>query len=151
MRSGTENLALIAGFVQSFVAVQGAASQEHVRLQSLQSHFEEEIIRSIDGVEVVGAQATRSPHISSLLLPGLLDGESFVMLLNERYGYEIASGAACGANMDEPSHVLVAMGYSSAQVQSHIRVSFGRNTTRKSIDELLKSMSLTYNELRSIS
>ena len=61
------------------------------------------------------------------------------MELDER-GIMCATGSACSASKDEPSHVLCAIGLTDADARSTIRVTMGRQTTQKDIDRLLGAL-----------
>lgn len=61
-------------------------------------------------------------------------------------GVGVSAGSACDSDHDEtegafnPSHVLVAMGYSENTVRNTIRVSFCKSTTKKDIDYLVSQI-----------
>ena len=58
----------------------------------------------------------------------------------EKYGILASSGSACKASSGEPSKVLKAMGLANEVADSTIRLSFGRQTTKKDIDYLLSTL-----------
>jgi cysteine desulfurase len=58
------------------------------------------------------------------------------MLLDAK-GVHCSTGSACSAGVAEPSHVLLAMGASSAEARSSLRFSLGHTSTRADVDELL--------------
>jgi cysteine desulfurase len=49
--------------------------------------------------------------------------------------------SACSAGMEEPSHVLLAMGRTNQEAEESIRFSLGRFTTSEEIDEAIKDVS----------
>ena len=56
----------------------------------------------------------------------------------ENRGIYVSSGSACA--LGAKSHVLAAMGYDSARIDSAIRISFGRETEKEDIDELVAAL-----------
>ena len=68
-----------------------------------------------------------------------IDNERLVMELDER-GYMVATGSACSASSDEPSHVLRAMGISEYAARSSIRITLGRFTTKEDCLELINNI-----------
>lgn len=139
LRSGTENLPGIAGFV---LAAQHSVSQlscEVPRLQGLADQLQSGL-RDISGdVEFAGDHTPRSPGILCCRFPGI-SGEEMVIRLNEN-GICASPGAACGTRSSQPSHVLLSMGYSSGEASEFLRLSLGRNTTAEEITTTLNVIS----------
>jgi cysteine desulfurase len=82
------------------------------------------------------------PGTLSLLVPNV-DGRMLVTRLDLE-GLQVSAGSACASGSIEPSHVLSAMGYSSAEARAALRVSIGRTTTladvRKAVETLRKTL-----------
>jgi cysteine desulfurase len=55
-------------------------------------------------------------------------------------GQMVATGSACSASSDLPSHVLRAIGLSDKQSQSSIRITLGRLTTQQDVEALAKNI-----------
>jgi cysteine desulfurase len=68
-----------------------------------------------------------------------VDNERLLMELDEA-GIMVATGSACSASNDTPSHVLQAIGLSDKQSRSSIRITLGRYTTIEQCDNLIKSI-----------
>jgi cysteine desulfurase len=49
-------------------------------------------------------------------------------------GIQASAGSACSSGALEPSHVLLAIGYSRRQASSALRLSIGRTTTAEEIE-----------------
>ena len=62
------------------------------------------------------------------------------MMLLDSAGVSVSTGSACTVGIPQPSHVLVAMGRSSADARSALRISTGRSTTDVDIDALLQAL-----------
>ena len=82
-------------------------------------------------VEFTADTEDSSPWIVHFLLPGY-QGGILVRMLNER-GITAAAGSACSSETPEPSAVLLAMGYSSAEAYSALRISFSPCNTEEEI------------------
>ena len=72
----------------------------------------------------------RLPNTTNVSFEGI-EAESLLMALDLE-GVAVSTGAACAAGAVEPSHVLRAMGLPPERVQSSLRLSLGRSTTRTS-------------------
>ena len=71
-----------------------------------------------------------------MLLIGYFEGiDSEVLLLAlDRQGIAASNGAACVSGTLEPSHVLLACGYSVREARGAVRFSVGEGTTKEEID-----------------
>ena len=78
------------------------------------------------------------PKNIHVTLPGE-DNETLMMKLDEQ-GIMVATGSACSASSEEPSHVLKAIGLSDESARSSLRISFGRQTDRKASEKLLHAL-----------
>jgi cysteine desulfurase len=125
LRSGTENVAGIAGFAAALAATRAAAD----RRAALRARLEAALP---DGASVVSAGAERLPGHALVLVSGVR-AELLVLAL-DRAGYAVAAGSACAAGDAEPSHVLVAQGLSAEDARSVVRVSLGLETTAAEVD-----------------
>jgi len=77
--------------------------------------------------------------------PGI-DAETFLIRL-DREGVSASSGAACSSGSLEPSHVLLACGYSEVEAKEGLRFTFGKDA---SIEEAKRAADLTGRCLESI-
>jgi cysteine desulfurase len=131
-RAGTEDAGSIVGLATALGLIQTNAPKEARQLQLLRDQLEQELL-TIKGIEPLSTSSKRLPHIVNLLMP-VNDGERLVMELDE-VGLQAATGAACSANTDQPSHVLLAMGLSPADANRSLRLSLGRGLTKAEIHE----------------
>ena len=122
MRAGTEN---VAGLVGAAVALRGFKVESRGDLEGIRGVFEE-ILEGV-GVWTVEKGVERLPGHSHLRLPGV-DAEVALIRL-DRAGISASSGAACSAGSLEPSHVLMACGYSEKEAREGLRFTFGRGNT----------------------
>lgn len=124
LRSGTENVAGIAGF--------GAAVSQSVqdlsRYVSLATHRDamEARLKAEGGVTVIGDGSPRLAGVSNFARAGFR-AETQVMAL-DLAGVCVSAGSACSSGKVKRSLVLMAMGADDALAESAIRTSFGWNT-----------------------
>ena len=89
------------------------------------------IAQRVPDVDVVGdpVQVARLLTFSALYV----DGEALTLEL-DKVGFAVASGSACSASSEHPSHVLAAMG---ALTHGNVRVGLTWTTTASEIDRFL--------------
>jgi cysteine desulfurase len=144
MRAGTENTPAILGMAK---AVSLVSRQNHEDVEVLRDYFFDEITKSVKDIKINGPVGhDRTPNNINISVPGL-DSENLLLEL-DKYGIRAGSGAACTARMVEPSHVLKAIGVKKPYLDGALRFSFGRQTTKKDIDYLLKTLPKIIKDLR---
>lgn len=134
-RAGTENLPGILGLGAAARMVRADLDAAAERMQSLRDRFESGIAAAVAECEVVGGGAARVANTSNLSFKGV-EGEALVIALDLE-GICASTGAACSSGAIEPSHVLLAMGYSRARARSCVRFSLGRQNTDADIAAVL--------------
>lgn len=67
------------------------------------------------------------------------EGDSLLYLLDAA-GVECSTGSACQAGVPQPSHVLLAMGYSEAQARGALRLTLGHTSTQEDVDAALAAL-----------
>ncbi len=138
MRSGTENVAGIAGL--------GAAAEE------LYQNFDEKIERlyelrdylvagmqALEGTTVNGADGRNAaPHIVSVSFAGIR-AEVLLHALEER-GIYVSTGSACSSNHPAISGTLKAIGVKPELLDSTVRFSLSVESTREEADYVLEQL-----------
>lgn len=137
MRSGTENVPSIIGFASALVDAQAKRLSETARLSKLQQEFID-ALQKINSVSINGSIKHRVANNVHVTFEGY-DNERLLMELDER-GVLCATGSACSASKDTPSHVLKAMGLSDAAARSSLRFSFGRDTDQAKLDQVYSTL-----------
>jgi cysteine desulfurase len=138
IRSGTENVASIVGFAKALELAGSRRKAEVERLKKLQETFVNAVQAKIPSAVINGSLKNRLPNNLHVTFPGK-DNERLMMELDER-GIQCATGSACSASSDEPSHVLKAMGISDADAQSSLRFTMGRQTTESDISKVVSAL-----------
>jgi len=137
LRSGTENVAAIAGFAKALELAQAGRRQTADRLTVLRKDFEEQLSNNFRTATINGGRH-RAPHITSVTFPGQ-DNERLMMQLDE-LGIMCAVGSACSASSEEPSAVLRAIGLSEDLAQATLRFSLGTATDQAGIDAAISAL-----------
>lgn len=140
-RSGTEGLPAIAAFAAACRAALPKRTESIARQRRLLAQAQE-LLRAIDGVQLLGAQ--EAPHILNLAVPGVRS-QGLINALQERDIY-VSAGSACSKG--HRSHVLEAMGVDAAWIDGSVRVSLSDETTEDDIRALAEALPAVLTELR---
>lgn len=124
LRAGTENVAAIVGFG---TAVEVLSSQRENWLGACWARdaFAARM-KDSGAILSVALNVPVGPAHCHLRFEGV-SAESMLVRL-DRMGVSASSGAACSSGSVEPSHVMLACGYSEAEAREGLRFTFGRDT-----------------------
>lgn len=130
IRPGTEPMPAIAGFG-------GAVSELKIKeslskITALRDEFVGEL-KKIDGV-IINSPDDALPYIVNVSLMGLRS--ETVLNLMSQMGIYVSSGSACAKG--HKSHVLTSMGLSDDIIDSSLRVSLSRFTTKEELDYFIE-------------
>ncbi|MFZ5665154.1 MAG: cysteine desulfurase family protein [Pseudomonadota bacterium] len=131
LRSGTLSPALCAGFGAAAKLAAQRADEDAAHVASLRDR----VLELFHGWKVNGSLSQRYPGNLNLCREGL----DVARLMSDVRGVAFSAGSACASGSGRPSHVLTALGLSSSEVRSSIRLGFGRYTT---IDEIERAAHL---------
>lgn len=146
-RAGTENVASIVAMGKAAELAAAGMAHENTEVRAMRDRFEATLIEQIPGTQLNGDSENRLPNTSSLAFNGV-DSEAVLMLLDKE-GICVSAGSACTAGSVHPSHVLKAMGYSTARARSSIRFSFSRFNTEAEVDIATAAVKGVIEKLRS--
>jgi cysteine desulfurase len=147
-RAGTENVATIAAFVAALEARERQmARNEHLLRKLWRDNFEAQFLRALPGASIIGQNVPRLWNTVSALMPEGDRKLQWVIRL-DKAGFAVSTGSACTTGKEEPSHVLSAMGYKSAQAVRAVRMSAGWETTEADWDALLKAVVKVHGEMQ---
>jgi cysteine desulfurase len=140
-RSGTENVAGIAGF--------GAAAKcaalglgDMAKVAGLRDRLEAEILARAPNAVFFSKKTERLPNTANYAVPGM-KAETIVIAL-DLVGVAVSAGASCSSGKVSQSHVLVAMGAPEDTARSAIRVSLGWDTREDEIDAFIAAWEEIY-------
>jgi len=136
-RAGTENVAAIAGFGEAAKAARAALAKDVQRMRALREKIETRLRASSPDLVIFGEGEERIPNTVLFAVPGIKAETAIIAFDLE--GVAVSSGSACSSGKVAPSHVLAAMGVSSATASGAIRVSFGPETGELEVEMLMNA------------
>ncbi|MCW3780170.1 cysteine desulfurase family protein [Defluviimonas salinarum] len=132
-RSGTENVAGIAGFGAAIEAAMRDLDAGRWRaVAALRDRMEAGIADAAPETIFVGRDGARLPNTACFVTPGW-KGETQVMQM-DLAGFAVSAGSACSSGKVKASRVLTAMGYDDVAAASGLRVSLGPETRPEDVD-----------------
>jgi len=129
---GAPDLPAVLAAAVGLQAAAAEAATEDARLRPLVDRLRRRVPEVVPGVEVVGADVDRLPHLLTFSCL-YVEGEALLGAL-DRAGFAVSSGSSCTSSTLEPSHVLAAMGVLTS---GNVRVSLHRGSTEDDVERLL--------------
>lgn len=136
IRPGTENVPGIIGLGRAVELAAAEVDSNREDVERLRDRWEDEMVKAMPEVTVVGSAAPRAPHISQLLVPGTRSDDLITQL--DQRGVACSSGSACNTGTASPSHVILALGHSEAEARTALRFSFSHLNGMDDVDRLLE-------------
>lgn len=127
MRAGTENVAAIVGFG---AAVQMGHTDDGSLAKARLAFLDQ--LAPVTPLVSVDLARTLPGHLH-LRFPGI-QAETLLIRL-DRMGVSASSGSACSSGSMEPSHVMLAAGYSMDEAKEGVRFTFGPETSIEAATE----------------
>lgn len=148
-RAGTENVPGIVGLGAALeLAYAGLQSGEPERLRALRDRLIRGVLAAVPDAELTGHPELRLPNNASFRFPHI-EGEPLLLNLDMR-GIAGSSGAACATGEIEPSHVLLALGYTRQEAHGALRLTLGRENTEAQIDQVIAALPPLVQSLRKL-
>ncbi|MDY5784609.1 cysteine desulfurase family protein [Corynebacterium sp.] len=137
-RSGTHNVAGIAGFAAAVAASAQAVGARAAALMASRDELIAAIESGVPGAQLTGHRTERLPNHASFVVDGV-SGESLLVALDTA-GFAVSSGSACKAGSSEPSAVLLAMGYSPEFALSALRFTLSQPLDSATNDRIVDTI-----------
>jgi cysteine desulfurase len=149
LRSGTENVPLIAGLAKALKMTLEFKEKDREQLYKLRERLLKQLTAYPDFI-LTGSDdhLEMAPHIVHFCFP-LVRSEVMVHALEKKELY-ISTRSACSSGDPKPSRVLKAMGLNDKLAESGLRISFSSQHTLEDIDLAAKLCIETAQELRSL-
>ena len=135
-RSGTHNVAGIAGLAAAMTATIADRAVAGERVGALRDRLADQLLAAVSGATETGSRALKIPSNCHLCFEGI-ESEALLLLLDDA-GVCASAGSACTSGAMEASHVLTAMGVPKTAALGSLRLSLGPTTSDADIDLALK-------------
>ncbi len=148
-RSGTENVAGIAGFGEAARLAREGLVKDMPRVRELRDRLEAGLKERIESIHVNAEGVPRLPNTSNIMVD-FAEGEGMVISLDLK-GVAVSTGSACSSGSLEPSHVLTAIGKTPDEAHGSLRFSLSALTTTEDIDYTVEILPGIVERLRELS
>jgi cysteine desulfurase len=148
-RAGTENVPYIVGLTTAMELGTREMEASNDRIIQLRDTLIAGVLERIPGSQLSGHPIRRLPNNASFLFKHI-EGESILLNL-DMLGVAASSGSACTSGSLEPSHVLMAMGFSHEVAHGSLRLTLGKENTAEEIEYVLEILPGIVDKLRQIS
>ncbi len=148
-RAGTENVPYIVGLATALELATREMEASNARIAQLRDRLVSGILDRIPESQLTGHPTQRLPNNASFLFR-YIEGESILLNLDVA-GVAASSGSACTSGSLEPSHVLMAMGFSHEVAHGSLRLSLGKENTLEEIEYVLEILPGIVEKLRQMS
>ena len=146
LRPGTQDVAGAVGFATAMKLAIKEQEPEAVRLKRLRNRMELALSKQLTGVRINGCEWARAPHILSIGVTGIDDGNQLLVALDLE-GIAVSGGSACSSGARKSSHVIAAL-YGTDDPHATVRFSFGHGTTDQDVDHAVTATISVVERLR---
>ncbi len=146
-RSGTENVAAIAGFGAAVSARRQNIGSRAIALVESRDELIRRMLADVSGCSMTGHPSERLPGHASFVVEGV-SGESLLVALDAA-GVAASSGSACAAGKDEPSPALLAIGIAPELAQTALRFTLSDAIDLDVIDRVVRVVAAETEQARS--
>jgi cysteine desulfurase len=148
-RAGTENTIGIVGFGEAAAMLMQHAKKDREKSERLAARLKKGVEEKIPKVRFNGHPEKRVKNTLNVAFPGL-EAEAILLALATK-GIAVSTGSACSSELEEVSHVLLAIGLKPEIARSCIRMSLGRFNTDEDVEVVLRELPGIIAKLRRIS
>lgn len=148
-RSGTLNTSGIVGIFEAVKSVTQNRQSHENKLQEIKNYFYKQLQEKISKIKVNGNIKKQAGHVINIRFEGV-EGEAILMDLSTK-GIYVSTGSACSAKNLKTSRVIKSLDVEDKFLNSNVRFSFSKYTTKKEINEAVKALKETVERLRSFS
>ncbi|MDO9231816.1 MAG: cysteine desulfurase family protein [bacterium] len=149
LRAGTINTPGIVGLGSAISMINDQRTKNNMQIQKLRDYLIAKILKEIPDSRLNGSKIKRSPNNVNVNF-SRVEGESLLMMLSQE-GVFASTGSACSSGSLSPSHVLLALGLKPEETHGSLRLTLGKNTTKKEIDYAVKVIKGSVEKLRKVS
>jgi cysteine desulfurase len=149
LRSGTEDVAAIAGMAAAADIMAAEMATEVPRIKAIRDRLVERVLDEIPDSHLNGHPTERLPNNAHFRFEGV-EGEAMVLSLRDA-GVAAATGSACSSKTLEPSHTLIACGLLHEEAHGSLEFTFGRYSHDDEVDRIMDVLPAVVSRLRRLS
>ena len=153
LRSGTEDLASIAGMAAAAAIMTAEMPVEVARIAAIRDRLVGRVLAEIPDSHLNGAplepSAGRLPNNAHFRFDGV-EGEAMILSLRDER-VAAATGSACSSKTLEPSHTLISCGLLHEEAHGSLEFTFGRFSKHDDVDHIMAVLPGVIARLRALS
>ena len=153
LRSGTEDLASIAGMAAAADIMAAEMPAEVAHIAAIRDRLIERVLAEIQDSHLNGAPldppSGRLPNNAHFRFDGV-EGEAMVLSLRDA-GVAAATGSACSSKTLEPSHTLISCGLLHEEAHGSLEFTLGRFSKDDDVDRIMAVLPGVIARLRALS
>ncbi len=149
LRSGSEDLASIAGMAAA-AEIMGADMETEVsRIRAIRDRLVERVLAEIPDSHLNGHPEERLPNNAHFRFDAV-EGEAMILSLRDE-GIAASTGSACSSKTLEPSHTLISCGLLHEEAHGSLEFTFGRWSTVDDVERIMAVLPGVIARLRALS
>jgi cysteine desulfurase len=149
LRSGSEDLAAIAGMAAAADIMLAEMPAEVARITAIRDRLVERVLAEIPDSHLNGHPEQRLPNNAHFRFDGV-EGEAMVLSLRDA-GVAAATGSACSSKTLEPSHTLISCGLLHEEAHGSLEFTFGRFSREDDVERIMAALPPVIERLRALS
>jgi cysteine desulfurase len=149
LRSGSEDLASIAGMAAAADILGAEMGVEVPRIQAIRDTLVERVLAEIPDSHLNGHPEERLPNNAHFRFDAV-EGEAMILSLRDE-GVAASTGSACSSKTLEPSHTLISCGLLHEEAHGSLEFTFGRWSTMEDVDRIMAVLPGVIGRLRALS
>jgi cysteine desulfurase len=144
MRSGTLNVSGIAGLGEACRLRQLEMAQDEMEIAIKRDRLQTLLKESIPDLVINGDLANRLAGNLHISIPNT---PNKAIIARIRHQLAISTGSACSSGVEAPSHVLQAISLAPNLIEGALRISVGKFTTDRDIEEAARILEIATNQV----
>lgn len=149
-RAGTHNVPGIVGLGAAISMIkEQRTTNKNSEILKLRNYLISRVLKEIPDTKLNGSKIKRSPNNANFSFRNV-EGESLLLMLDME-SIAASTGSACTSGSLEPSHVLLSLGMKHEDAHGSLRLTLGKNTTKKEIDYTVNKLKKIVEKIRKVS
>jgi len=149
IRSGTEDLAAIAGMAAAADIMAAEMPADVARIKAIRDRLVERVLAEIPDSHLNGHPIERLPNNAHFRFEAV-EGEAMVLSLRDA-DVAASTGSACSSKTLEPSHTLISCGLLHEEAHGSLEFTFGRFSKDDDVDRIMAVLPGVIARLRELS